>query len=69
MPQNCSADIQAVIAHVDETLESGSEAEIQSLKDTFGLGNVTHNLDFAWARAYLNWLRSCARSCLPADYS
>ncbi|KAH9886026.1 peptidase S28 [Cubamyces lactineus] len=49
MPQNCSADIQAVIAHVDKTLESGSDAEIQSLKDTFGLGNVTHNVDFAWA--------------------
>ncbi|KAH9886027.1 peptidase S28 [Cubamyces lactineus] len=53
MPQNCSSDVQAVIAHVDKVYQSGNETEIQSLKDIFGLGSVAHGGDFAWALASL----------------
>ncbi|KAI0332896.1 peptidase S28 [Cubamyces sp. BRFM 1775] len=51
MPQNCSADVEAVAAHVDKTFSLGNDTDIQSLKDTFGLGEVTHSTDFAWALA------------------
>jgi len=47
MPQNCSADVQAVISHVDETFTKGSPAEIQALKDNWGLGVMTHLDDVA----------------------
>lgn len=47
MPQNCSADVQAVIAHVDKTFATGSPAEIQALKDNWGLGVMTHLDDVA----------------------
>lgn len=47
MPENCSADFQSIIAYVDETIASGNEEKIQSLKDSFGLGAVEHNDDFA----------------------
>ena len=52
MPMNCSSDVEAVIAHVDEVLDSGNATAIQALKDNFGLGSVTANDDFAWAREY-----------------
>ncbi|KAI0666133.1 peptidase S28 [Trametes maxima] len=47
MPQNCSADIQAVIAHVDGVLASGDAAQIRTLKDAFGLADLEYNDDFA----------------------
>ncbi|KAH8118760.1 serine carboxypeptidase S28-domain-containing protein [Phellopilus nigrolimitatus] len=47
MPQNCSADVQAVIEHVDTTFTSGSTAEIDDLKSNFGLLNMTHLDDVA----------------------
>ena len=50
MPSNCSADVQAVIAHVDETFTKGSSAEIQALKDNWGLGVMTHLDDVAGSR-------------------
>ena len=50
MPSNCSADVQAVIAHVDETFTKGSPAEIQALKDNWGLGVMTHLDDVAGSR-------------------
>lgn len=50
MPQNCSADVQAVIAHIDEVLTSGTKSEIDSLKANFGLSNLTHLDDVAGAR-------------------
>ncbi|PAV21369.1 peptidase S28 [Pyrrhoderma noxium] len=49
MPQNCSADVQAVVAHIDKTFTSGTTDEINFIKDTFGLGNVTHLDDVAGA--------------------
>ena len=50
MPQNCSADVQAVIAHVDEVLTSGTDDEIRKLKANFGMEDLTHLDDIAGAR-------------------
>ncbi|KAH8118766.1 serine carboxypeptidase S28-domain-containing protein [Phellopilus nigrolimitatus] len=49
MPQNCSADVQAVIERVDATFTSGSSAEIDDLKNNFGLQDMTHLDDVASA--------------------
>ncbi|KNZ77238.1 Putative serine protease K12H4.7 [Termitomyces sp. J132] len=49
MPANCSADVQAVIAHVDETFTCKNATAIQALKETFGLGNMAHLDDVAGA--------------------
>ena len=53
MPQNCSADVQAVVAHIDKTFTSGTTNEINAIKDTFGLGDITHLDDVAGACEYL----------------
>ena len=50
MPQNCSADVTAVIALVDSVLDAGNTTEIEELKEFFGLGNLTRAADFAHAR-------------------
>ena len=50
MPQNCSADVQAVIAHVDDVIAGNNTTAIQALKASFGMGDVTHLDDFAGAR-------------------
>ncbi|KAI9056849.1 peptidase S28 [Trametes sanguinea] len=47
MPQNCSTDIQAAIAYVDDTIASGDASKIAALKDNFGLAGIVHNDDFA----------------------
>lgn len=49
MPANCSADIEAVITHVDTVLTSNNTAQINTLKSTFGLQGLAHNDDFAAA--------------------
>ena len=49
MPQNCSADVQAVIQKVDSTLMGNDPMAIQALKDNWGLGPVMHLDDFAGA--------------------
>lgn len=49
MPQNCSADVQAVIAHVDQVFTSGSPSDIDSVKANFELQNITHLDDVAGA--------------------
>ncbi|KAF7364825.1 Peptidase S28 [Mycena venus] len=49
MPANCSADIQRVIAHVDEVFTGSDQTAIQAIKDNFGIGNVTHLDDVASA--------------------
>ena len=46
MPANCSADIQAVISRIDDTIAGGNKTQIQQLKEEFGMGDVTHNDDF-----------------------
>lgn len=52
MPANCSADIEAVIAHVDSVLAANVSSAVTALKTTFGLQGLAHNDDFAAARAY-----------------
>ncbi|KAI0352501.1 peptidase S28 [Trametes cingulata] len=49
MPKNCSADVEAVIAFVDEVLTSGNASAIQALKENFGLGDLEQDDDFAAA--------------------
>lgn len=49
MPQNCSADVEAVISHVDQVLSNGTSSEKSALKDLFGLSTVTHDDDAAGA--------------------
>lgn len=46
MPKNCSEDVQAVIAHVDQVYETGSKKEQQALQNMFGLGKLRYD-DFA----------------------
>ncbi|KZP04566.1 peptidase S28 [Athelia psychrophila] len=49
MPANCSADVEAVITHVDQVFTNGTAAEISDLKSNWGLGSVTHLDDVAGA--------------------
>lgn len=49
MPANCSADVQAVIAHVDQVFTNGTDVEIQTLKENWGLGDMSHLDDVAGA--------------------
>lgn len=50
MPQNCSSDVEAVIAYLDGMYAANDTAGIQTLKEAFGLGDVVHVDDFASAR-------------------
>ena len=52
MPANCSADVEAVIAHVDSVFKGNNQAAIQALKDNWGLGVITHLDDVAGARKF-----------------
>ena len=54
MAANCSADIEAVIAHVDGVFTSENNTAISTLKDNWGLGAMTHLDDVAGARVL--WL-------------
>ncbi|PFH52555.1 hypothetical protein AMATHDRAFT_1958 [Amanita thiersii Skay4041] len=47
MPKNCSSDVQAVIEHIDQVFISGNTTAIQSIKDLFGMGRMTHLDDVA----------------------
>ncbi|KAJ7498558.1 serine carboxypeptidase S28-domain-containing protein [Mycena latifolia] len=47
MPANCSADIEAVISHVDKVFTGSDQKAIQSIKNSFGIGDVTHLDDAA----------------------
>lgn len=47
MPANCSADVQAVISHVDKVFSGKNQTAIQQIKDIFGLGVMTHLDDVA----------------------
>jgi len=42
MPQNCSADIQSVIAYIDDTFNSGNATAIDAIKATFNMTALTH---------------------------
>ncbi|KAH7317225.1 peptidase S28 [Rhexocercosporidium sp. MPI-PUGE-AT-0058] len=47
MPKNCSADVSLVIEYIDNVLTTGTADQIYALKDSFGLGALEHNDDFA----------------------
>ncbi|KDQ64462.1 hypothetical protein JAAARDRAFT_118335 [Jaapia argillacea MUCL 33604] len=49
MPKNCSADVEAVIAYVDQVFMGGNATAIASVKANFGIPDVTHNDDAAGA--------------------
>ncbi len=49
MAKNCSADVQAVISHVDQLMSTGSSEDQQAFKELFGLTDLTHNDDVAAA--------------------
>jgi len=50
MPSNCSADVQAVISHIDTTFRGKNTTAIQTIKENFGLGSMSHLDDVAGAR-------------------
>ncbi|KAN0088726.1 Peptidase S28 [Tylopilus felleus] len=52
MPQNCSSDVQAVIAYLDQIYTENNTAAMQNLKEAFGLGGLSHIDDFAAALQY-----------------
>ena len=47
MAPNCSADVTLVIDHIDKVLTTGTNAAKQALKESFGLGALEHDDDFA----------------------
>ncbi|KAK0721033.1 serine carboxypeptidase S28 [Lasiosphaeris hirsuta] len=47
MPKNCSADISRITGYIDELIDNGNHAEIQALKEDFGLAGLAHADDFA----------------------
>ncbi|KAJ6515446.1 serine carboxypeptidase S28-domain-containing protein [Mycena sanguinolenta] len=47
MSANCSADIEAVMSHIDEVFTGSDKQAIQSIKNNFGMGDVTHLDDAA----------------------
>jgi hypothetical protein len=50
MPKNCSADVVAVINHVDTVFTLGTAKQKQALKENWGLGDLEHLDDVAGAR-------------------
>ena len=54
MPQNCSADVEAVVAHFDAVFTSTNTTAIDELKASFGLGELTHLDDVVGARELLS---------------
>ncbi|KAH8094922.1 peptidase S28 [Cristinia sonorae] len=52
MPKNCSADVQAATAFIDQVLGSGNTQNISSLKTSFGLSVLSHHDDFVNAIRY-----------------
>ncbi|TFK63556.1 hypothetical protein BDN72DRAFT_311679 [Pluteus cervinus] len=49
MPKNCSADVEVVIAHVDDVLSGNDTKAINDIKANFGMSDVTHLDDVAGA--------------------
>ncbi|KAJ3511571.1 hypothetical protein NLJ89_g4020 [Agrocybe chaxingu] len=45
MPANCSADVQAVIAHIDKTFTGKNTTAIKAIQDSFGLHELGDHLD------------------------
>ncbi|KAA1473364.1 peptidase S28 [Dentipellis sp. KUC8613] len=49
MPQNCSADVQAVVSHFDSVVASGNTSAFNALKAEFGMADVVHPDDVTGA--------------------
>ncbi|TFK90871.1 peptidase S28 [Polyporus arcularius HHB13444] len=47
MPKNCSADVQAVIAHIDSVFTSGNTKEINTILKLFNMTELSNHLDDA----------------------
>ncbi|MCJ1245001.1 hypothetical protein MMC30_002202 [Trapelia coarctata] len=56
MAKNCSTDLTLVIDYIDNVLTMGTTAAKQALKDSFGLGALEHDDDFASALQNGPWL-------------
>jgi hypothetical protein len=54
MPSNCSADVQAVLAHIDEVFSGNNTDDINDIKAAFGMSDVAHLDDVAGMCAYQN---------------
>lgn len=54
MAKNCSADVQAVVAHVDSVYASGNKTAMNALQAQFGLSELEHFDDFADARTHIS---------------
>ncbi|KAF7344257.1 hypothetical protein MVEN_01717000 [Mycena venus] len=54
-PQNCTADMKAVITHWDSIMQGGTEKEQRALMSIFGLQNVTHIQDASSALQVAPW--------------
>ncbi|KAJ7671591.1 serine carboxypeptidase S28-domain-containing protein [Mycena polygramma] len=54
-PQNCSADMKAVITHWDSVMAHGTQKQQRDLMAIFGLQNVTHPVDAASALQLAPW--------------
>ena len=52
MPANCSADVEAVIAHVDSVFASNDSAAIRTMKANFGFQDVEYADDVGAARTF-----------------
>ncbi|KIJ35161.1 hypothetical protein M422DRAFT_69992 [Sphaerobolus stellatus SS14] len=55
MPKNCSADIEAVITHIDSVFTFGTPAAKNQIKAMFGMEDVTHLDDVAGALRNILW--------------
>ena len=64
MPANCTADVNAVIEHVDSILAGGDNSTIQAMKANFGLQDIVHVDDFAAASTLLIYLCSPGRQLM-----
>ncbi|KAJ7603739.1 serine carboxypeptidase S28-domain-containing protein [Roridomyces roridus] len=47
MAANCSADIKAVVSHIDKVFTGTNQTAIQEIKESFGMGDMTHLDDVA----------------------
>lgn len=50
MPKNCSADVEAVIKHIDKIFKSADHKAIGAIKENFNLTPLTHLDDVAGSR-------------------
>ena len=54
MPANCSADVQALIAQIDNVFSGMNTTVIQRIKDPFGFGSLSHLDDVVCIRDPFN---------------